>query len=112
MFLSTLPVIESIPLNPASLFKRAILPLMDHWDWQNEGSCIDMPSENFFHPDAERGESRRVRDMKAKAICTQCPVLSICREFALVGEEPYGVWGALSPEDRLEILNSKRVSNH
>ena len=109
MFLSTLPVIESIPVDPTSLFKRTILPVMDHWDWQQQGSCTNMPSETFFHPDAERGEARRLRDMKAKAICASCPVLLICREFAIVSEEPYGVWGGLSPEDRLEILNLKRV---
>jgi len=110
MFQSTLPTIVSIPVDPASLFKGAILPLMDHWDWQAEGSCKDMPSENFFHPDAERGESRRIRDLKAKAICVACPVITFCREFALVAEEPYGVWGALTPEDRLVIINSKSVS--
>ena len=111
MFQSTLPIIVSIPVDPVSLFKGAILPLMDHWDWQAESSCKDMPSENFFHPDAERGESRRVRDLKAKAICVLCPVLLTCREFALVGEEPYGVWGALTPEDRVLIVNSKSMVN-
>ena len=99
---------ETLPVLP---FRREILPLADHWDWQSKAKCISLPSEIFFHPDAERGEFRRNREIFAKNICGQCPVLFICREFALVGKETYGIWGGLSADERLEIIDSRKILN-
>jgi WhiB family redox-sensing transcriptional regulator len=79
-------------------------PIADHWDWQYEGACRTLPSEMFFHPDGERGPRRRNRENAAKAICATCPVLIQCREHALAVQEPYGIWGGLSEEDRLAII--------
>ncbi len=66
-----------------------------------------MPSGLFFHPEAERGERRRNREIFAKAICADCSVVDKCRSFALVAKEPYGIWGGLSEDERKEILKSK-----
>jgi len=106
MFRSVALQVGPIKVNLAPSFQQAILPLASHWDWQSSGNCANLPSEIFFHPEAERGEFRRGREKRAKAICKSCPVLSICREFALVGKETYGIWGGLSSEERLDILNS------
>ena len=40
--------------------KRLPLPLMDMYDWQYDGLCMDMDSDVFFSPEAERG-AKRVR---------------------------------------------------
>jgi WhiB family redox-sensing transcriptional regulator len=61
----------------------------------------------FFHPDGERGPSRRNRNNAAKAVCASCPVINECREHALSVEEPYGIWGGLSEEDRAVIIARK-----
>ena len=79
-------------------------PIADHWEWQYEGSCRTMPSEMFFHPDGERGPRRRNRENAAKAICASCPVIAQCRAHALAVQEPYGIWGGLSEDDRLAII--------
>jgi WhiB family redox-sensing transcriptional regulator len=82
-------------------------PIADHWEWQYEGSCRTLPSEMFFHPDGERGPRRRNRENAAKAICASCPVLMQCRSHALAVQEPYGIWGGLSEDDRLTIIGKE-----
>ena len=80
-------------------------PVVENWDWQQDGACRDLPSEMFFHPDGERGPRRRNRENVAKAVCSSCPVLEACRKHALSVQEPYGIWGGLSEDDRVAILD-------
>lgn len=82
-------------------------PFADLWEWQYSGACQTLPAEMFFHPDGERGPSRRNRDNSAKVICSTCPVIQECRDHALSVQEPYGIWGGLSEEDRAVILARK-----
>jgi WhiB family redox-sensing transcriptional regulator len=83
-------------------------PIADQWEWQYEGSCRTMPSEMFFHPDGERGPRRRNRENAAKAVCASCPVIQQCRAHALAVQEPYGIWGGLSEDDRLAIIGNEK----
>jgi WhiB family redox-sensing transcriptional regulator len=82
-------------------------PLEVEWNWQQSGACRDLPSEMFFHPEGERGPRRRSRENKALAVCAICPVIKACRDQALKIQEPYGIWGGLTEDDRLVILNNK-----
>lgn len=81
-------------------------PMAEVWDWQFEGSCRTVSPEAFFHPEGERGSARRRRDERAKAVCRACPVLEQCREHALAAREPYGVWGALTEDERAALVGS------
>ena len=78
-------------------------PVADRWEWQFDGACRRESPDVFFHPDGERGPSRRNRDNKAKAVCRDCPVLLTCREHALRVREPYGVWGGLTESEREDL---------
>lgn len=64
----------------------------------------------FFHPDGERGPRRRNRDNAAKAVCATCPVIQQCREHALAVQEPFGIWGGLTEEERTTILARRGVT--
>lgn len=75
-------------------------PLADLWEWQAEGACRRAGTDTFFHPEGERGAQRRARVRSAKRICASCPVIERCLEHAFAVEEPYGVWGGLSEEER------------
>lgn len=88
--------------------KRLPGPNADLWDWQLQGSCRGMNSSFFFHPENERGQSRRRREERAKAVCRSCPVLAQCREHALAVEEPYGVWGGLGEGERQSLIAGHR----
>jgi len=86
---------------------RVPRPVASDWEWQFDGACRALPTEMFFHPDGERGPRRRNRENTAKAICATCPVIQACRAHALAIAEPYGIWGGLSEDDRIAILNSQ-----
>ena len=84
---------------------------MDHeWSWQARGACRGMDSSVFYHPDGERNPSRARRTAQAKEICRHCPVIEMCREFALRTREPFGVWGGLAETERRLILDRRSVS--
>ena len=85
-------------------------PVVENWDWQQSGSCRELPTEMFFHPDGERGPRRRNRENAAKAVCASCPVIAACRAHALAVQEPYGIWGGLSEDDRAALLARRGVT--
>lgn len=78
-------------------------PVAQMWDWQLQGACRRSGPEVFFHPEGERGSRRRSRDSTAKRICLGCPVVNECREHALAVREPYGVWGAMTEDERESV---------
>jgi WhiB family redox-sensing transcriptional regulator len=82
-------------------------PVTSQWEWQYQGACQGLPSEIFFHPDGERGPRRVNREKNAKAICATCPVIAACRAHSLAVQEPYGIWGGLSEDDRTAIIESE-----
>jgi WhiB family redox-sensing transcriptional regulator len=83
-------------------------PMHDVWEWQFDAACRGMDSSLFFHPWGERGPARDVRVGRAKAVCAGCLVSAACRQHALRVQEPYGVWGGLSEEERLVLLGRQR----
>lgn len=91
--------------------KRLPLPLMDMYEWQYDGLCMDMDSEVFFSPEAERGAKRVRREENAKALCRRCPVMERCRQHALQAQEPYGVWGGLSESERAEMVGRHSIAS-
>jgi len=40
---------------------------------------------------------------QAKKLCESCPVITECAEYAINAMEPYGVWGGLSPRERVAV---------
>jgi WhiB family redox-sensing transcriptional regulator len=80
------------------------LPVTNSWDWQQRASCRGLDASMFFHPENERGRSRRQREEQAKSICRHCPVRAECLSSALAVREAYGVWGGLSSTEREELL--------
>ncbi|KXB56095.1 transcription factor WhiB [Corynebacterium sp. CMW7794] len=83
-------------------------PTSELWEWQLHGACRGENSDVFYHPDGERGRARAQRENRAKAICSGCPVIELCREHALASAEPYGVWGGMSETERTIALRSRR----
>ncbi len=73
--------------------------------WQMKGLCRGNHSYLFFPSSTtERKEERLRREIKAKAICSVCPVMGNCLEFALETKEPYGIWGSLTETERRQVL--------
>lgn len=75
-------------------------------DWQWDAKCDDpsIDPETFFHIEGFRTvenirENIR-RTKEAKKICNECPVKDICRDFAIVSQERYGIWGGMTLAER------------
>lgn len=62
-------------------------------NWQDEGLCAQVGPEMFF---LDVGQSSK----SAKEMCRSCPVLEQCREYAIVHDERFGIWGAMSERER------------
>jgi len=60
--------------------------------------CMESDPELFFDPDNYR---------QAKRLCNRCPVKTECLTMALVNDEPYGIWGGLSPRERKTLKRKK-----
>ena len=76
------------------------------WEWQLDAACAGLDTALFYQADNERGSSVRMRERKAKAICAQCPVITNCLKEALRSNEPYGVWGGMSADERYRLMNN------
>lgn len=68
--------------------------------WQTQAACRGSESSWFFSADTERASVRARREAMAKAVCLKCSVLEQCRAYALSVQEPWGIWGALTEDER------------
>jgi WhiB family redox-sensing transcriptional regulator len=84
-------------------------PAIHHWEWQAKAACRGMDSSTFFHPPKERNSERERRVIAAKAICLECPAIADCRAHALRVQEPYGIWGGMSEDERAKLLGLRSM---
>ena len=74
-------------------------------EWQVESACRSIPNPEIFFPSPGDTEALRA----AKAMCSECPVIQECLEYALGNNERYGIWGGKSTRERLLMLRAKRM---
>ncbi len=48
----------------------------------------------------ENWTNRGLRAEEARTLCADCPVLDLCRDYAMTAKEPYHVWGGTVPSER------------
>lgn len=66
--------------------------------WLSEAACHDMPVETFF-PETVRGA--RPDWTEAREVCSLCTVVAACRDYAIAGRIREGMYGGLTPDERL-----------
>lgn len=54
----------------------------------------------MFPEDQEETIQRRIAEIKAKAVCAKCAVVQQCREYAVLSDQRYGVWGMQTADER------------
>ena len=69
--------------------------------WMADGNCRLHPPSTFFPSDG-------VGVDKARKICRECPVSTMCLEYALEHRIDHGVWGGCSERERRRILKRRR----
>lgn len=65
----------------------------------------DVDKRWWFYEDHFPPASKAYRDAqeRAKTICEQCPAQMQCLRFALTNDEPHGIWGGYTTNDRREL---------
>ncbi|MFC4945016.1 WhiB family transcriptional regulator [Pseudonocardia sp. GCM10023141] len=86
--------------------RRLPRPVADNWTWQMRAACRELDNAVFFHPEGERGIARFDREARAKRVCRACPVIDACRRYAVTVQEPYGVWGGMSVDERAAVIEA------
>lgn len=75
--------------------------------WQEGAACRGPLGVVFFPPPTtERKREKLAREARAKEICSACPVMLTCREYAVQIREPHGVWGGLGEQERRLLLQA------
>lgn len=76
--------------------------------WQDRAACASpMVHPDLFHvSDVDEGQRSKRKGIYevALAVCGACPVRARCLSEALNREDPHGVWGGTTPQDRAALL--------
>ncbi len=87
---------------------RQVFDPMRSGDWRRDAACRGEDAGLFFAPAYfEKRHEKAAREARAKAICARCPVLDVCREYALRVRESHGVWGGLNEAERRGLLRRR-----
>lgn len=73
---------------------------MRSYRWQEDAECAGISAE-FFFPDEDNPVAGNYK--VARGICDSCPVAVQCLEYALANGERHGMWGGLTPRERLRL---------
>jgi WhiB family transcriptional regulator, redox-sensing transcriptional regulator len=76
-------------------------------EWAKSAACLGAEPEVFFPVGS--GGIALTEAAAAKAICSRCPVIVDCREYAESSRQPFGVWGGLDEDERRVSWNQKVV---
>lgn len=69
-------------------------------DWRARAACSGYPNTLFF-PASDAAEESTIE--RAKAICSVCPVIDDCMEYALETNQRSGIWGGTSEKERKSL---------
>jgi hypothetical protein len=64
--------------------------------------CREKP--DFFYPeDFYEQSSKRLTEIIAKQLCLDCPLVALCKSYAVLAQEDYGIWGGTNAKERREL---------
>lgn len=74
--------------------------------WMARSACIGADPEMFFP------EEKGMRPHPyARKLCTGCPVINQCLEYALRNPDEQGLWGGTTDRDRETIRRRRRADS-
>jgi WhiB family redox-sensing transcriptional regulator len=72
--------------------------------WRAAAACQGESAVLFFAPTTlEPRETKASREAAARALCHACAVREPCLEYALLVQEPHGIWGGLTELERRRL---------
>lgn len=64
--------------------------------------CRENP--DFFYPeDFYAMPIRILSERVAKELCLNCPLIALCKSYAVAAQEDYGIWGGTNARERREL---------
>lgn len=79
--------------------RTLIEPTTTSDEWRNGAVCRLHPDPDLWFPEGKKPK-RQTGERRAVALCQTCPVLDTCREWTAQARPEYGVWAALTEDDR------------
>lgn len=70
-------------------------------EWVTQGACV---------PGGEH-TSDGVTPARARQLCAPCPVRIECGKYALETEQPFWIWGGMTPRERTRLKNLMKQNN-
>jgi WhiB family redox-sensing transcriptional regulator len=65
-------------------------------------ACREKP--DFFYPeDYFEAPVRKIAETLAKELCLDCPLVALCKSYAVLAQEDYGIWGGTNARERREL---------
>lgn len=83
--------------------RAAAVPLAG--EWRDAAACRGHDTELFFAIGS--GDAAQAQNDEAKQVCAACPVLKVCREWALKTDQAAGVFGGLTEAERRALKSGK-----
>lgn len=92
--------------NPRDLTKDWLV-LMDAMEKEagDYVPCMNYP-DLFFQE--LKGSDAIHNQRLAKELCSGCPIIVQCLDYAMKQNEEYGIWGGLSPYERKQLRNKAK----
>ena len=69
-----------------------------HEDWRAEAACVGENLDIFF-PLGDQA-THHALSLQAKQVCARCPVMNVCRSWALRTSPEFGIFGGLTAHER------------
>ena len=76
--------------------------------WMHDAACRDRDPEDWFP--SEGGHLLTQANMKAKAVCADCPVRIACLRYALDEDISHGIFGGMTPAERVRWRKRPKVA--
>jgi WhiB family redox-sensing transcriptional regulator len=83
-------------------------------NWHAYAACADYINvSDVWFAESTRGKDDQIQaatyTKHAQLICSSCPVIEECGEYAIRTREPYGVWGGLTVDQRKTLWKGRRA---
>ena len=72
-----------------------------HPSWWRSAACRSADPDLFFPVSASGRSLEQVE--RAKAVCRRCIVRRQCLQYAVNTEEPHGIWGGMTEDERRRV---------
>ena len=70
--------------------------------WRLRAACREADPD-LFYPSPDNPNDAVAPKRVIETYCNHCPVVADCLEFAVQQGETFGIWGATTPRQRVEL---------